>query len=227
MMKLRSYYDNLQPNRNPVGSRYFPSIKRYPQDASLVDFEYVGYLENVQDCVTLWARTIAAPRRDIAVKFVDRYGKAAHELLANEGLAPKLLYCGSPGFGDDEPSYRTITMVVMEYVEGRTFFKMMKDEDVHEDEKDRVGKEVRRALELLHSGGFVFGDLRSPNIMVTKNGDVKLIDFNWAGIDAQAKYPAVIANVPGMWPAGVEALAVMKREHDDEMWERLFDPTEA
>lgn len=37
-------------------------------------------------------------------------------MLADEGLAPKLLYCGSPR-ADDDPSYQSILMVVMEYAD--------------------------------------------------------------------------------------------------------------
>ena len=53
----------------------------------------------------------------------------------------------------------------------------------------------------------VFGDLRGPNIMVTKKGEVKLIDFNWAGIDGQAKYPSLITVALSMWPDGDGALS--------------------
>ena len=61
------------------------------------------------------------PAQDIVVKFVDRYGQKAHQILADEGLAPKLFYCRSPRLNDDEPSYQSISMVVMEYVDGETF----------------------------------------------------------------------------------------------------------
>jgi len=92
-------------------------IAYHPHGGGHVKFEYVGFLENSPDCITLRARTATTPAQDIVVKFVDRYGQRAH----NEGLAPKLLYCGSPRFDDDEPSYQSISMVVMEYVDGDTF----------------------------------------------------------------------------------------------------------
>ena len=93
--KLRSYYEGLSPTSDlPVGSRYFPSITSYPDNNEHVEFEYVGYLENSSDCTTLRARTLMDPPRDIVVKFVDRYEKGAHELLAESDLAPRLLYHG-------------------------------------------------------------------------------------------------------------------------------------
>ena len=108
LKKLNSYYESLHPTGNlPADSRYFPSITAYhPHGGELVQFKYVGFLENCPDCITLRARARTTPAQDIVVKFVDRYGKKAHQILADEGLAPKLLYCGSPHLNDDEPSYR-------------------------------------------------------------------------------------------------------------------------
>jgi hypothetical protein len=120
LKKLDAYYESIAPRELPADSRYFPSITAYPNDDGVVEFQYVGYLENVPDCITLCAQTLTNPARDIVVKFVDRYGQRAHNLLVEADLAPKLLYCGSPHLNDGQPSYRSITMVVMEYIEGRT-----------------------------------------------------------------------------------------------------------
>ena len=67
------------------------------------------------------ALTCMKPAQDIIVKFVNCYGKRAHQILADGGLAPKLLYCGSPWLDNNAPSYWSILMVVMEYVDGNTF----------------------------------------------------------------------------------------------------------
>jgi serine/threonine protein kinase len=202
----------------PLDSRYFPSITAYPNDDGIIDFKYVGYLENGLDCVTLRARTCAEPARDIVVKFVDRYGEWAHRLLADVGLAPKLWYYGSPRLTEEQPSYRFLFMVVMEYIEGRTL-ATLKEKMGHK--TTGVQSEINRALSLLHSHGLVFGDLRSPNIMVKKTGEVKLVDFNWAGVQGQVKYPYLISK-DIHWPEGVEALAIIEYDHDLEMFRRLF-----
>jgi hypothetical protein len=215
--KLRAYYQRQRLTyAHPADSRFFPSITAYHQDNVFFEFEYVGYLENVPDCVTLRARTLLDPAQDIVVKFVDHYGEKAHRLLANAGLAPRLLYCGWPCSNNDQPSSQPISMVVMEYIDGNTLAeaKYIKD-------KEMVQSEVWRALELLHEHGLVFGDLRRPNVMVTKDDKVKLIDFNWAGEANQAKYPSLISQEM-TWPEGVEPLAMMKKEHDWDMWEKLF-----
>jgi serine/threonine protein kinase len=218
--KLNTYYKSQQPTGDhPVASRYFPSITAYRQGNVLINFKYVGYLENGPDCITLRAQTLTEPAQDIVVKFVDRYGEKAHRIIADEGLAPKLLYCGSPRHDENQPSYQSIFMVVMEYIDGDTLAKAKPKMD--EETMERVSLEVQRALELLHRHGLVFGDLRLPNIMITKDGKVKLIDFNWAGEEGQAKYPLLISQEIA-WPKGVEPLAVMKTEHDLGMWDKLF-----
>ena len=81
--------------------------------------------------------------------------------------------------------------------------------------------EVLRAIELLHFSGLVFGDLRPPNVIITKANEVKLIDFNWAGEEGQAKYPSLISS-DIKWAAGVESLGVIKKDHDMEMLNQLF-----
>jgi serine/threonine protein kinase len=220
LKRLTSYYESLGPTDDlPADSRFFPSITAYSHDDERVKFKYVGYLEDGSDCITLHARTETTPAQDIVVKFVDRYGRKAHEILAKQDLAPKLLYYGSPGFKGDGPSYQSIFMVVMEYVDGDTL--AVAKQTMSEELVEKVRSEVSRALDLLHSCELVFGDLRPPNIMITEGSKVKLIDFNWAGVDGQAKYPPLISTAI-TWPEGVEALAVMRKEHDMNMLEQLF-----
>jgi endonuclease YncB( thermonuclease family) len=94
---------------------------------------------------------VKTPAQDIIVKFVDRYGQKAHQILADEGLAPKLLYCGSPHLNTGEPPYQSISMVVMEYVDGDTF--AVAKQKISIESAETVRSAVRRALALLHDGG--------------------------------------------------------------------------
>ena len=176
-------------------------------------------MENCPDCITLRARTITEPAQDIVVKFADRYGERAHCLLADEDLAPRIFFCGSPCLNNEQPSYHSISMVAMEYIDGETLAKAKPS--LNKETIEIVRSKLQQALGLLHGRGLVFGDLRSQNVMVTKAKQVKLIDFDWAGEEGQAKYPHLIS--PGIdWPEGVKALAVIQRVHDLEMLNRLF-----
>jgi serine/threonine protein kinase len=215
--ELRCYYENLRSTT--VGARYFPSITAYRDGGENVNFKYSGFLENDPSCTAIRARTCTEPARDIVVKFVDRYGERAHQILAEAGLAPKLWYCGPLQIDKGQPSYSPLRMVVMEYIDGSTLIVGKSELDA--EATKRVREEVQRALDLLHARRLVFGDLRPPNVMITKAMEVKLIDFDWAGEHGQAKYPCLLSpNVH--WPAGVKALDVIEYAHDKEMLDRLL-----
>ena len=69
--------------------------------------------------------------------------------------------------------------------------------------------QIWHTLDILHGQGYIFGDIQEPNIMITKNEKVKLINFDWAGVHMESHYPILISpNL--MWPAGVEVLSIMK-----------------
>jgi serine/threonine protein kinase len=48
-------------------------------------------------------------------------------------------------------------------------------------------------VDLLHSNGFVHGDLRPQNIVFEDTGTVTLIDFEWAGTAGIAKFPVNVS----------------------------------
>lgn len=120
----------------------------------------------------------------VVVKFAHTYNEDAHELLANlkPSQAPKLRYCKFE---------LTVGMwaVVMDYVEGPGADGILTGTDLTES--------LRVALKKLHSGGFVFGDLRSPNVLVVGK-KVMLIDFDWCGKVGTARYPSDIMLTDGM-----------------------------
>ena len=76
-------------------------------------------------------------------------------------------------------------------------------------------------MDLLQAANFVFRDLCLQNIMVCHNGKIKLVDFDWAGIHGQAKYPAQLNMETIQWPQGVGPQMVMLKEHDDKMLDQF------
>lgn len=213
---LKSYYENIElPSDLPAESRYFPSIIVYSIGNKLVHFTYVGFLEDSPDCTTLRAQTLTTPLLDIVVKF-GRYGERAHRLLVDNGLAPELLYCRSPRLNDEQPSYESLSMIVMGFVEGQA----LAESRLNKGTAEGVRRTLEAALKLLHDNGLVFGDVRSVNAVTSVKG-VKRIDFDWAGEEGQAKYPILIS--PGFpWPPGVRPLAIIEKDHDLQMLEQMF-----
>lgn len=204
---------------------FFPHPTKFRERNSteFTEFEYVDVPDESSVNVTFFAKIKSeSSGRELVIKFVDRYGLEAHETLANEGMAPRLLYCGSlDGTNDDRDGggegrlecglyIGPLRMVVMDRIEWEDTWP----EDARE--------QVRKAIDLLHDEGFVFGDLRSPNVLFSK-GKVFLIDFDWAGKVGEARYPSGLST-QAVWPAEASDLVrtLIKPEHDDFMLDRLF-----
>ena len=165
-------------------------------------------------CTTFLAKTEGPIFESIVVKFVHRYNKEAHELLAAKGMAPKLRYCNKVGIRNGDPSYDHLLMIVMDFVDGETVEKA-------DTLLPTFGQQIRDIVTVLHQADYVFGDLRGPNVMITKNHEVMFIDFDMVGKHGESTYPIMMS--PSIqWADGVgDGLGIMRKEHDLEMLKRL------
>ncbi|WP_369223775.1 protein kinase [Streptomyces sp. R39] len=79
----------------------------------------------------------------------------------------------------------TVPYIVMEYVEGRPLGSVL-EEDVRQygampaDKALRITADVLAALEISHEMGLVHRDIKPGNVMMTKRGVVKVMDFGIA-----------------------------------------------
>ena len=86
---------------------------------------------------------------------------------------------------------------------------------------------MKKALESLHDAGFVFGDLRPPNVTVVKNDSgnatgARIVDFDWCGKDGLDEYPFLM-NRNITWASGMGPRSKMKKSHDDSMLQDLYN----
>ncbi|MFF6802600.1 protein kinase [Streptomyces sp. NPDC012616] len=87
--------------------------------------------------------------------------------------------------GEDEVEGLTTPYIVMEYVEGRPLGSVL-DEDVRQqgampaDKALKITADVLAALEISHEMGLVHRDIKPGNVMMTKRGVVKVMDFGIA-----------------------------------------------
>jgi tRNA A-37 threonylcarbamoyl transferase component Bud32/Tfp pilus assembly protein PilF len=70
--------------------------------------------------------------------------------------------------------------IAMEYLQGRTLDKIIKDGLLSLDEVVRICQQVCEALALVHEHGLIHRDLKPANVMVQNDGSVKLLDFGIA-----------------------------------------------
>ncbi|MDL5202697.1 protein kinase [Streptomyces sp. ALI-76-A] len=87
--------------------------------------------------------------------------------------------------GEDELDGTTMPYIVMEYIEGRPLGSVL-DEDVRQfgampaDKALKITADVLAALEISHEMGLVHRDIKPGNVMMTKRGVVKVMDFGIA-----------------------------------------------
>jgi len=87
----------------------------------------------------------------------------------------------------------------MEFMEGGTLTQAVNAYDFLEPQIAFVAREILHALEFIHNLGFVHRDLKSANVMMTINGEIKLIDFGLV-IDLQYGTPEHMVGSPFWMP---------------------------
>jgi tRNA A-37 threonylcarbamoyl transferase component Bud32 len=98
--------------------------------------------------------------KDVLIKFSQIYEATEHRLLTAHGLAPAFHQCLQLMGGG--------YMVIMERLAGEDAHRAFHGQNL----PPSVTKDVQRALNLLHGSKRVVGDLRRPNIMLSKEEDV-------------------------------------------------------
>jgi eukaryotic-like serine/threonine-protein kinase len=91
--------------------------------------------------------------------------------------------------GEDMASGLPVPYIVMEYVDGRTVRDLLQEGHRLLPERSlEIIDGVLRALDYSHQAGIVHRDIKPGNVMVTRNGDIKVMDFGIARAmsDAQA-----------------------------------------
>ena len=91
--------------------------------------------------------------------------------------------------GEDMATGIPVPYIVMEYVDGRTVRDLLQEGHRLLPERSlEIIDGVLRALDYSHQAGIVHRDIKPGNVMVTRNGDIKVMDFGIARAmsDAQA-----------------------------------------
>ncbi|KAI0302816.1 hypothetical protein B0F90DRAFT_1712295 [Multifurca ochricompacta] len=209
---LRDYYESLDPsNVIPRDLQYsFPFIKNYGSQS----FKYLAPLADYRTGKLVYKAVLHGSDQLIVVKFVSTYNAEAHRLLATHQLAPILHFAGTEDI--QRTQYGERFMVIMDFVDG--------SEPKEGPLSIEQYGQVNQAVQLLHQQNFVFGDLRTSNLLIS-SGEKKmmmLIDFDWCGKADESVYPSTLNTDSGIqWPDEVWPGEVMKKEHDVTMLERL------
>jgi serine/threonine-protein kinase len=83
--------------------------------------------------------------------------------------------------GEDAIQGLSIPYIVMEYADGRTLRDLLRDDQRLPTERAmQLVDGILRALDYSHRGGIVHRDIKPANVMLTSNGEVKVMDFGIA-----------------------------------------------
>ncbi len=69
------------------------------------------------------------------------------------------------------------TFLVLEFVDGRSLADILKAGPMHVPEAIAVAKQIADALASAHERGIIHRDLKPANVMITADGEVKVLDF--------------------------------------------------
>ena len=156
------------------------------------------------------------PSEPVFVTFVKRYSRETHELMDFHGYAPKLIHY------EERVGGTQYTVIVMEYIpDAMPLDKLLLEEDeLEEDEEDRIRRRCTKALKVMHNNGFCHGKISSKSILgKVQNDDVQIfiVNYKWAGRQGEARYP-LSADIP----EGVQPGYPITRDQDEEQLEKLF-----
>jgi serine/threonine protein kinase len=121
--------------------------------------------------------------REVAIKVLPREMSGDPERVARFEREARLLaslqhaYIASIyGFEHDGGAQ----FLAMELVEGQTLEDRLREGPLSSDEAMRIARQMAAGLEAAHEKGIIHRDLKPANVMLTGDGDVKILDFGLA-----------------------------------------------
>lgn len=88
---------------------------------------------------------------------------------------------------DDPATGGKLAFIAMEYVDGETVKQKIKDRPLPIDEALKIAIAVAEGLAEAHGKGIIHRDIKSDNVMISKDGPVKVTDFGLAEIAGRTR----------------------------------------
>jgi serine/threonine protein kinase len=136
--------------------------------------------------------------RDVAIKALpDAFANDADRLQRFQREAQVLASLNHPNIAQIyglEESDKT-RCIVMELVEGETLQERLRRGAIPIDEALPIAKQIAEALEAAHERGIIHRDLKPGNVILTRDGRVKVLDFGLAK-PFQEQHTMALSNSP-------------------------------
>ncbi|KAA8900873.1 kinase-like domain-containing protein [Sphaerosporella brunnea] len=191
MEKLRSVVSSGDPNQS------YTKIKKVGQGAS--GSVYVAKINSnpaSQTARELLGRGKSSPR--VAIKQMDLAHQPRKELIVNEILVMKeSQHPNIVNFLDAFLKGTTELWVVMEYMEGGALTDVIDNNTLKEDQISTICFETCKGLEHLHQQNIIHRDIKSDNVLLDAQGNVKITDFGFcAKLTEQKSKRATMVGTP-------------------------------
>jgi dienelactone hydrolase len=131
-------------------------------------------------------------KRTVALKFlpphlttsVERAERFLIEARAAASLShPNICVIHEVGKAEDQP------FIAMEYVEGETLRDMIRAKTLSAQDALAIASQVATGLGEAHRRGIIHRDIKSANIIITRRGQAKIMDFGLAKVEATDHAP--------------------------------------
>ncbi len=134
-------------------------------------------------------------KRDVAIKFLPHFISTDNEEIkrfeVEAQAAASLNHPNIAQIFSIEEVKNTLgepeIFMVMEYIEGKDLKKRLKENSISTDEAVKIAAQIVEGLEAAHKKGIIHRDIKSQNIMITKAGNVKILDFGLAKISGRSQ----------------------------------------
>jgi len=153
--------------------------------------------------VYLGRRNDKAFEKKVAIKIL-KYGFSSEYLLkrfrAERQTLANLQHQNIARLIDGGRTTDGLPYLIMEYVDGIQITKYCHQNNLNLHEKLKLFKEVCQAIQYAHQSLIIHRDIKPGNILVTKEGKPKLLDFGIAKIiDDELSNPEAGITMTGMW----------------------------
>ena len=161
-------------------------------------------------------------KRQVALKFLPK------NLMQNPEGQKRFVQEAQAAAALNQPNICTVyeidkvggqSFIAMEYIEGQTLQEKIRAGSLNLDDVLKIAIQVAHGLSAAHDKAIVHRDIKSANIMVTSEGDVKIMDFGLARFSAVAtmltKEGTTLGTTAYMSP---EQTHGMRLDHRTDIW---------